>query len=276
LIYDLHTHSNFSDGALSPAELVDRAVAHGVDVLAITDHDTIATCRVDAAAGKDIRLVHGIEFSTQWENTGIHVVGLDFAPDSVIMEQAARQQTDARHQRAQQIADNLEKQGIPNALAGASAFALENSAGGYIGRPHFARHIVAVGKARNLQAAFKLYLATGKAGDVKRTWASLEQVIEWIRDAGGIPVLAHPLKYPLTRSKLLRLLQAFRQAGGQGMEVVSGQQTADHTRSMAELCRHLDLLASCGSDFHGPETHWAELGRFQPLPADLTPVWDRF
>jgi len=272
LIYDLHSHSNFSDGALTPRQLVDRAIEFGVDVLAITDHDTIAACRENLANGRNIQLVHGIEFSTQWENTGIHVVGLNFAADSAIIGQAANQQTAARQLRAQQIADNLEKQGISNALAGARSY----SPGGYIGRPHFARHIVSIGKAKNMQAAFKHYLAAGKSGDVKKTWASLEQVIQWILAAGGIPVLAHPLKYPLTRSKLLRLLQDFRQLGGLAMEVVSGQQNPDQTRSMAELCRQLDLLASCGSDFHGPETHWAELGKFQPLPVGITPVWERF
>jgi len=108
------------------------------------------------------------------------------------------------------------------------------------------------------------------------TWAGLSQVIEWIRAGKGIPVLAHPLKYALTRSKLKRLLQAFRQQGGQAMEVVSGQQTADQTRDMAKLCTEMGLLASCGSDFHSPDARWAELGRFTPLPAGLTPVWDIF
>ncbi len=272
MIYDLHTHSNFSDGALSPADLVQRALEKRVDVLAITDHDTIAACQADAAAGRKIRLIHGIELSTQWENTGIHVVGLNFDADSAAIQQAAELQTAARRLRAEQIAGKLEKQGIANALAGAEAFA----PGGYLGRPHFARHIVAIGKARNLQAAFKQYLAAGTVGDVKKTWASLDQVIEWIRAAQGIPVLAHPLKYSLTRSKLQRLLQTFRQLGGLGMEVVSGQQTPDQTRHMGALCRETGLLASCGSDFHSPETHWAELGRFQPLPGDLKPVWDCF
>lgn len=199
-------------------------------------------------------------------------MGLNFDSDSAAIRQAADLQTAARQLRAQQIADNLEKQGINNALAGATAFA----PGGYLGRPHFARHIVAVGKAKNLQAAFRLYLAPGKAGDVKKTWANLGQVIEWIRAAQGIPVLAHPLKYSLTRSKLQRLLKNFRQLGGLGMEVVSGQQTPDQTRSMAALCQEMGLLASCGSDFHSPETHWAELGRFQPLPGEVKPVWDSF
>lgn len=272
MIYDLHTHSHFSDGTLSPAELVQRAVENEVDVLAITDHDCIDACHADVATGSGIRLVHGIELSTQWESTGIHVVGLDFDPHSEIIRQAAEQQSAARRQRAEQIAERLEKQGIADALDGATAHA----SGSYLGRPHFAQHIVATGKAKNLQAAFKQYLAAGKAGDVKHHWADLAQTIAWIRAAKGVPVLAHPLKYSLTRSKLKRLLQAFKSLGGQGVEVVSGQQTPDQTHRMGALCHELQLLASCGSDFHSPGSLWAELGRFPPLPAGLTPVWSQF
>jgi len=130
LIYDLHSHSTFSDGALSANDLVTRAAEKGVDVLAITDHDTMAACRVSAAAGQKIHLIAGIELSTQWENTGIHVVGLNFDVHSPVMHEAARSQTLARHLRAQQIAENLEKQGIADAFAGASSFA----PGGYLGR----------------------------------------------------------------------------------------------------------------------------------------------
>jgi predicted metal-dependent phosphoesterase TrpH len=272
LIFDLHTHSNLSDGALPPAELLARAAEKRVNVLAITDHDTITSGYESVAKVHDIRLIAGIELSTQWENTGIHVVGLNFEVQSPVMQQAAVSQTAARLRRAQLIAVNLEKQGISNAYAGAAAFA----PGGYIGRPHFAQHIVASGKAKTMQAAFKKYLATGQAGDVKKTWADLPQIVAWILGANGIPVLAHPLKYPLTRSKLKRLLHEFKQWGGQGMEVVSGQQTPEQTRDMGKLCTELDLLASCGSDFHSPDARWAELGKFSPLPAGLTPVWDRF
>ncbi len=272
MIFDLHTHSNFSDGALSPADLIRRAAEKRVDVLAITDHDTIAAFEQNVAVSQSIKLIPGIEFSTQWENTGIHVLGLNFDVHSPVMKQAAEAQTAARHQRAKQIAINLEKQGISDAFAGACSYA----PGGYLGRPHFAQHIVAIGKAKNMQAAFKKYLAAGQPGDVRKTWAELPQIINWIRAAGGLAVLAHPLKYSFTNSKLKRLLQAFQQLGGQGMEVVSGQQTPEHTRHLASLCTELKLLASCGSDFHSPDTHWAELGHFAPLPASVRPVWESF
>jgi len=277
MIFDLHSHSTFSDGALTPHDLMDRAVAKGVDVLSITDHDTIdAYSKTTLQAGKSyagkISVVAGIELSTQWQNTGIHVLGLNIDPASDAINIAAQIQTEARLERARQIGENLVMQGIDDAFDEARKLA----PGDYIGRPHFAQHIINTGKAKSMQAAFRKYLGKGKAGDVKQHWAELPQIIQWIRDANGIAVLAHPLKYKLTRTKLKRLLDSFTDAGGQGMEVVSGQQLPQQTVGMAELCQHRNLLASCGSDFHFPDKPWAELGVFPSLPDNVTPVWDRF
>lgn len=277
MIFDLHSHTNYSDGALSPSDLLARAVAMQVDTLAITDHDTVDGLKAffaakPIAAMLPINLVAGIELSTQWQSTGIHVLGLNIDPGSTAIIEAASIQMEARRQRAEQISVNLEKQGISGALEGAQ----QQSGGQFIGRPHFAQWMVAQGKVKNMQAAFKQYLGAGKAGDVKQHWADLPQVIEWIRGAGGIAVLAHPLKYKLTRTRLKRFLNDFIKAGGQGIEVVSGQQQLHETAGMADLCVEKGLLASCGSDFHAPGKRWSELGRFAALPAKVTPVWDRF
>lgn len=272
MIFDLHSHTVYSDGVLTPPELISRALEKQVDVLAITDHDTIDAYRALELAGEGIRLVPGIEFSTEWENTGIHVLGLNIQLGSDAIQAGVRFQTNARLERARRIGENLEKKCIPDAFAGA----LELSRGGYIGRPHFAHYLVKTGKVNSIQDAFKKYLGDGKAGDVRQHWAQLPQIIQWIRDAGGLAVLAHPLKYKMTRSKLKRLIDGFMRAGGQGMEVVSGQQTPQTTSDMARLCEQKNLLASCGSDFHLPGKHWGELGVFAPLPAYLTPVWERF
>jgi len=270
--FDLHSHTTFSDGSLTPDELISRAVEKGVDVIAITDHDTIDAYRETHATDRKIKVVSGIEFSTQWENTGIHVLGLNIDLDSDAINTGVRFQTDARLERARRIGENLEKRGIEASFAGAS----ELSRGGYIGRPHFAQHLINSGKAKSMQDAFKRYLGDGKAGDVRQHWARLPQIIQWIRDANGIPVLAHPLKYKLTGTKLKRLLARFIQDGGQGMEVVSGQQQPQQTAAMAQVCGQMKLLASCGSDFHMPDRRWAELGEFAPLPDSVTPVWDKF
>lgn len=272
MIFDLHSHTTFSDGSLTPLELLSRAIEKGVDVLAITDHDTLDAYREIPASSAGIKLIAGIELSTQWGTSGIHVLGLniDLHSDSII--HAAREQSATRLERARRIAENLRKKGIEDTFEGAQKL----SVGAYIGRPHFARHLINIGKADCMHTAFKKYLGDGKAGDVKKHWADLAQVIQWIRDANGIAVLAHPLKYKLTRTRLKRLLDSFIEAGGQGMEVISGQQTPQQTSDMAQLCAHKNLLASAGSDFHGPGKPWAELGKFATLPGCVIPVWDRF
>lgn len=272
MIFDLHSHTTLSDGVLTPRELISRAVEKDVDVLAITDHDTIDAYQGLSLVHENITLVPGIELSTQWGTTGIHVLGLniDLGSDAIIT--AAKTQSDARLHRARRISERLEKKGIPNAFDGANQL----STGSYIGRPHFAQHLINIGKSDSMNAAFKKYLGDGKAGDVKQHWAELPQIIQWIRDAGGIAVLAHPLKYKLTRTRLKRLLDDFVEAGGQGMEVVSGQQLPYQTQDMALLCEQKSLLASCGSDFHMPGKRWAELGRITPLPGNVVPVWDQF
>jgi predicted metal-dependent phosphoesterase TrpH len=272
MIFDLHSHTTLSDGVLKPHELISRAVEKGVDALAITDHDTIDAYREIPLIHDQIKLVPGIELSTQWESSGIHVLGLNIDLQSDAIITAARMQSDARLQRARRIGERLEKKGIKGAFEGAN----ELSASSYIGRPHFAQHLINIGKSDSMSAAFKKYMGDGKAGDVKQHWAELPQIIQWIRDANGIAVLAHPLKYKLTRTRLKRLLDSFIEAGGQGMEVVSGKQLPDQTKDMAELCEQKNLLASCGSDFHMPGKYWAELGAIAPLPRNVIPVWDRF
>jgi predicted metal-dependent phosphoesterase TrpH len=272
MIFDLHCHTTHSDGALTPVELVARAATMGVDALAITDHDTLGAWRESPPLEAGIRLIPGIEFSTSWETMGIHVLGLSVVPGSDALEAGVRFQSEARLERARRIGERLAKQGIANAFDGAAAL----SPGHYIGRPQFARHLVATGKAASVEDAFRKYLGDGLVGDVREHWAGLPQVVEWIRAAGGVAVLAHPLKYKLTRSKLKRLLADFMRAGGEGMEVVSGQQPLQQTASLAKVCEQLGLLASCGSDFHEPGNPWSELGRFRALPAYLVPVWERF
>lgn len=272
MIFDLHSHTTLSDGVLTPGELISRALDKGVDVLAITDHDTIDAYSELPPGDDRIRLVSGIELSTQWNAVGVHVLGLNIDLHSDAIQAAAKFQTDARLERAMRIGENLARQGIKDAFEGARNLAVC----GYIGRPHFAQYIIDTGKVNTMRAAFKKYLGAGKAGDVKQHWADLPQIIQWILDANGIPVLAHPLKYKLTRTRLKRLLDVFIDAGGQGVEVVSGQQTPQQTRDMAQICQQKNLLASCGSDFHMPGKAWAELGVFSSLPANVTPVWERF
>jgi len=266
---DLHTHTTASDGMLPPRELVALADRRGVQVLSITDHDTTTAYADLAGLETRLRLIPGIEFSTQWQGLEIHVVGLQIRLDDPDLVRGIAQQQQSRSERTERIAARLEKLGIPDPLPGARAIAGKLAAG----RPHFARHLVNTGKVGTLGEAFKKYLAAGKPGYCRPEWADLEQVIAWIRGAGGTAVLAHPAHYKLTQAKLRRLLEAFQAAGGKAVEVVSGLQSQEVTATLTRLCAKRELLASCGSDFHEARPGGAAPGGFDPIPASLTPVW---
>ncbi|HTF95629.1 MAG TPA: PHP domain-containing protein [Cellvibrio sp.] len=272
MIFDLHCHSNFSDGVLSPEELVVRACSRGVSVLAITDHDTIAGIAIahKASVIHGLQLIPGIEFSSQWGKGGVHIVGLGIDPHSVDLLAAIRFQEEARQARSVAIGEKLARLGFTDALAGARKIA----GNGTLGRPHFAQYLVEIGAVKNINAAFKKYLGTGKPADVRYQWPSMDQVIEWIHVAGGIAVLAHPAKYELTRMKMCALIDSFAAAGGDAVEVISGVQSTAVTQDLAKIVNARNLHASCGSDFHMPDHPWQELGSFGALPDNLKPVWN--
>lgn len=270
-MYDLHSHSLCSDGALSPQAVVLRAKDRGVTTLALTDHDTLAGYdeALEAAADCGIELVSGIEFSCLWSGMGVHVVGLNFELDSISIQKAVMAQQEVRLKRAELIAAKLSKAGVQDALTGARKFA----GAGTIGRPHFAQMLIERGHVATMNMAFKRYLGAGKPGDVKQMWPSIGEAVDWIVAAGGVAVLAHPDKYKLTRTKLGRLLAEFREGGGQSMEVISGRQQTVTTRHLSQTASKYELYASCGSDFHVPGQPWQELGAFGELPEGCQPVW---
>ena len=272
MIVDLHTHTNASDGSLDTTELMHEATAAGVELLSITDHDTLdAYATLPAGTTTPApRLVGGIEFSTEWRGCGIHVLGLNVGLSSDAMSAATKFQRHAREQRAEKIAELLERIGVEQALDGARACAN----GGMIGRPHFARHLVASGFVKDLGQAFRKYLGAGKIGDVKQHWAPLERIIDWIRDSGGTAVLAHPGRYGLTHTRRNALITDFAAIGGRGIEVISGKQDPSLTATLATAAAKLDLLASCGSDFHHPGQPWARVGMPLALPGNCRPVWE--
>lgn len=272
MIFDLHCHTHFSDGLLSPEAVVARAKERGVEVLAITDHDTIAALGIAQKAALDagITLISGIEFSSQWGKGGVHIVGLGVDVNSPALIAAVELQEQARAERALAIADRLSKAGFPGALFGAQ----EIAGNATLGRPHFAQYLVAVGAVKNINAAFKKYLGTGKPADVKYQWPLMDRVIGWIHAAGGVAVLAHPAKYELTRTKMCAMVDSFVAAGGDALEVISGLQSAALTEDLLRIANARSLHASCGSDFHLPDQDWQELGSFGKLPAHAKPVWE--
>ncbi|AFJ03406.1 metal-dependent phosphoesterase [Methylophaga frappieri] len=274
LIYDLHCHSNASDGALPPADLVHLAVEKGVDVLALTDHDGtegIMAAR-QAAASLPIQLVAGLEISVTWSQTTIHIVGLHVDINNTMLQQGLARLRDYRRDRALAIAHRLDKAGIPDAYAGASQYASETM----LGRMHFAQFLVDQGHAKDTRDVFKRFLVRNKPGYVPGNWADLDQALDWIHGAGGQAVIAHPARYKITATKLRRLIADFKACGGEGFEVCSGRQHADEVRHLATLANRHELLASCGSDFHSPAQSWTELGKITPLPASVTPIWSNW
>ncbi|MGZ8225316.1 MAG: PHP domain-containing protein [Methylococcaceae bacterium] len=271
-IYDLHCHSTASDGVLSPAELVQRAHLQGVTALALTDHDTTAglaeaNCR---AIETGVKLISGIELSTNWQDKCLHIVGLGIDPCYPPLADATRNLQNTRMERAERIAVKLEKKRIPGALE-----AVKKTAGeGMITRTHFADFLVSQHHVDTQQEAFDRYLAKGKPAYVATPWADLEEAVSWITESGGVAVLAHPLRYKLTANWMKRLLAIFKDIGGQGIEVVTGRCNADEIKLVADYAKRFALAGSVGSDFHNPANQWIELGRLAALPEHIKPVWE--
>lgn len=272
--YDLHCHSTASDGKLTPTLLVQRAHEQGVTALALTDHDTTAGyAEAQAAAQRlDIKLIPGIELSVSWQAKSFHVIGLNIDPNYPPLLDATRRLQVIRLERAEKIAAKLEKKRITGALEWVVKAAGESM----VTRTHFADFLVSNFHVSSQQEAFDRYLAKGKPAYVATEWADLTLAIDWITHSGGVAVLAHPLRYKLTSNWMKRLLTAFKQAGGQGIEVVTGRGNPDEIRLLKDYATRFELAGSVGSDFHGPLNPWVELGRLAPLPPNIKPVWELF
>lgn len=272
LIYDLHSHTIHSDGYLTTEQLVNRAVEVGVNVLAITDHDTVTALQEAEQIIKQqilpLTLINGIEISTVWQGFDIHIVGLKFDYAHKQIVNLISQQQQSRIMRAEEIAKRLEKKGIFGALDGAKQFA----GCGQITRAHFARYLVRIGKAKTQAQVFNYFLAKGKIGYVPPMWCDISQAIETIHAAGGQAVLAHPDRYKLSAKWLRRLITDFASLGGDGIEVASCRQAPDRRQQLARYAHEYHLLASQGSDFHKIEP-WVNLGLGLHLPKDIKPIW---
>jgi predicted metal-dependent phosphoesterase TrpH len=272
--YDLHCHSIASDGSLTPTELVQRAKAMGVTSLALTDHDTINGQQEaqTAARSNAITLIPGIELSTTWENKCFHIVGLNIDPEHSNLNQGIQKLQTLRTERAKKIANKLEKKSI----SGSYEAVIKAAKGGMITRAHFSSYLLAQNYVSTQQEAFDKYLGKGKPAFVSTVWADLHDAIDWINQAGGVAVVAHPLRYKMTASWMRRFLSFFKEAGGQGIEVVTGRSNPDEIRRAMLYATQYDIAASAGSDFQTPANKSVELGRLAPLPKNMTPIWELF
>jgi predicted metal-dependent phosphoesterase TrpH len=269
---DLHCHSNVSDGALAPSAVAARAKAGGVDVWALTDHDEIggiAEAR-QAALSLGMRYVTGVEISVTWAERTIHIVGLQFDEKHPDLVEGLKRTRSGRERRARDMAAQLAAAGVPDAFEGALRYVGNPD---LISRTHFARYMVETGICKDVQDVFSNYLTEGKPGYVPHRWATLKDAVTWIRNAGGIAVVAHPGRYDLSDLERDVFLNEFKRAGGTGVEVVTGSHTPEEYAEYTRVAKDYGLLASRGSDFHAPGESQTELGSLPPLPPSLTPVW---
>lgn len=270
---DLHCHSTISDGVLSPGDLVARAAENGVDILALTDHDDcdgLIEAR-QAAENRNITFVNGVEISVTWRGRTLHIVGLNIDPENTALKNGLHTIREGRTRRAKLIAEGLAKAGIPGSFEGAYGFASNKN---LIGRTHFARYLVEKGHAKDIPSVFRKFLTHGKPGHVAHQWAQLGDAVGWIRQSGGMAVIAHPGRYDLSTAALEALFDEFREAGGAGLEVVTSSHTKEMAMRFCGFARRFDLFASLGSDFHSPEESRMDVGRLPPLPEGCRPIWE--
>lgn len=272
--YDLHCHSMASDGTLTPTELINRAKKMGITSLALTDHDTINGQQEAKNATRlhAITFIHGIEISTTWENQCIHVIGLNINPDHSELVAGIHKLQTQRSERAKKIAQKLAEHSMTTAYEAV----MQIAKGGMVTRTHFADYLLSQHYVTTQQEAFNRYLGKGKPAFVDTVWADVRDAVTWIKRAGGVAVVAHPLRYKMTAKRMCRFLSFFKAVGGQGIEVVTGHSNADEIRRAAVYARQYKLVASVGSDFHTPDNKWVELGRLAPLPKNITPIWELF
>jgi 3',5'-nucleoside bisphosphate phosphatase len=271
---DLHLHSTASDGMLDPAALVRHVAACGVKLMALTDHDTVEGVAVAAEAARscDIAFVAGVELSVSWRGRSLHILGLEIDPSAPALTAGIGRQWTIRDERAERIAERLEKAGAP----GREVLAAIRAAGSMPTRTHFARALVALGMARDVSAAFDRWLGRGRAGHVSTLWPEMPEATGWITAAGGKAVIAHPMRYPLSAGARRDLCGEFKAAGGAGLEVITGGGSVRDREQAISLAVRTGLEGSVGSDFHDPAIPWNPPGRLAKLPGSIRPVWSGF
>lgn len=272
--YDLHSHSFFSDGDLSPTELVQLAARESVTHLALTDHDTLDGLpdAAKAASEAGVELINGIELSCTWEERLVHIVGLNIDTKNKHLLSLVKENKQRRLLRAEAMYEDFEQNDIDIRKLVQSKIPKY----GVPTRPHFADALIEMGLAKDKKQAFKRYLVRGKTGYIPMRWPGLDKVGSAITASGGVAVLAHPMRYKLTRTKLSWLIRDMVAAGIRGMEICTASTDKQQVAMLTDLASKFKLYASTGSDFHSEHQPWAKLGRIEPLPSTLTPVWEAF
>jgi predicted metal-dependent phosphoesterase TrpH len=270
---DLHCHSVISDGTLTPEALAERAKANGVELWALTDHDEVGgqVRALAAARAQGLPYLTGTEISVTFAHQTVHIVGLGFDPHNTALVSGLRRTRGGRGERAQEMSDGLAKVGIQNAYEGALQYVGNPE---LISRTHFARYLVETGVCSDTSEVFRKYLTEGKPGYVPHRWARLQEAVQWISDAGGVAVIAHPARYGFTPNEEYALFSEFKTHGGRAVEVITGSHSSQEAVRYADTALEFELAASRGSDFHSPDESRIDLGALPWLPGQLTPVWE--
>ena len=268
---DLHNHSYYSDGVLSPTKVVRLAKEQGCDMFALTDHDTVdGLAEAELEASKlGMQFVPGVEVSAMWSNMTIHILGLGVDAENEVLQAGLKQHQDFRQLRAEKMARGLGGAGVVGAMEKTQAIAKK----GMITRTHFAQMLIQEGVCKDMRSVFKRFLTGKKPGGVGGKWAQFDEAIEWIHAAGGKAVLAHPLRYRMTNTKVKRMMGDLVANGCDGVEVVTGSSNADEITLMSQWARELGLLASSGSDYHGWPNQRIRIGHLQDMPNVNETVW---
>lgn len=266
MIADLHTHSDYSDGLLSPGDLAALAKERGVAILALTDHDTIDGCDAaqTACANHGIHFVPGVEVSTCWRGQTLHILALGVRPDDALLTSHLRDLIARRRTRMRTIAERLTRR------RGSTVGDLANKVAECTTVPtrmHLARALVSAGICANPGEAFADLLVRGRPGYAPSDWPELASTVSTIVAAGGRAALAHPNRYKLSSGGLRALVAEFAAAGGAALECSSGPTNPDIVNHLSRLAQSHGLLLSAGSDFHDPVNAWNTPGRFAKLPA---------
>ena len=246
---DLHLHSTASDGTDSPAQIVAMAAALGLRAIALTDHDTADGLAEALAAGKqhDLPVIPGIEFTSSFDGTEVHLLGYGFDPASPALTDALAFSVQFRARRNRQVVQMLQNAGFAITLEALEA----KNPGAIIGRPHIANVLVELGAAESVKDAFDRYLGEGKPFWLPREYIPMEQAACSVADAGGVAVLAHPLQYEFSPEKLRQLVEYARSVGVRGMEVYYTGYTTAQREALMALADEYHLFPTGGSDYHG-------------------------
>ncbi len=261
MIVDFHTHSTFSDGIYSPREVITKAYEAGCELFALTDHDTVNGLpeASQAATELGVHLVHAAEISALYEDITIHIVALNIDISNTLLTEGLAHHQALRRVRAENIAQFLESKGVTHVRTKVKEYAKEDM----ITRTHFARMLIDQKICANMSEVFNTYLGNNVAS-TKIQWASMTEVIDWIHAAGGLAILAHPLRYKISKAALRVLVRSFAEAGGDALETITARSQDNQINQVMSLGHAHKLLFSKGSDFHGDNTY-AHIGKLKRI-----------